>query len=123
MNLKVFTLLLKQSGLSIDQASSGADALALAEEKTYDIIFLDDMMPEMSGKECLIEMQKRAGENPEFKNKNTPVVCLTANAVSGAREEYMALGFTSYLSKPVKAPALEGMIRDLLPEDKYKNQE
>lgn len=123
MNLKVFTLLLKQSGLFIDQATSGADALALAEEKTYDIIFLDDMMPEMSGKECLIEMQKRAGENPEFKNKNTPVVCLTANAVSGAREEYMALGFTSYLSKPVKAPALEGMIRDLLPEDKYKNQE
>lgn len=122
MNLKVFTLLLKQSGLSIDQASSGADALALAEEKTYDIIFLDDMMPEMSGKECLAEMQKRAAENPDYKNKATPVVCLTANAVSGAREEYMALGFTSYLSKPVKAPALEGMIRDLLPEGELREK-
>ena len=116
MNLKVFTLLLKNSGLSIDQAASGAEALTLAESKTYDIIFLDDMMSEMSGKECLAEMQRRAHADPAYKNRTTPVVCLTANAVSGAREEYLSLGFTSYLSKPVKAPALEGMIRDLLPE-------
>ena len=114
MNLMVFKSLLKQTLIRIDTADSGDEALALAYDKKYDIIFLDHMMPEKDGIETLHEMRAQV-KNP---NGNTPVVCLTANAIAGAREAYLAAGFDDYLSKPINSGKLEDMLIAYLPEDK-----
>lgn len=105
MNLKVVRMYLKDSGLEIDTAGSGMECLHMISEKKYDVIFLDHMMPEMDGVETLTEMKKT-----EHKNKETPVVMLTANAIRGAMEEYLAEGFDAYLSKPLKPEELEEII-------------
>ena len=61
---------------------------------TYDIIFLDDMMPKMSGKEVIVELKKDA-------SFNIPTIALTANALTGMKEEYLSIGFDGYLAKPI----------------------
>lgn len=114
LNLVVFENLLKKTRLPIDTAESGRAALRLTESTKYDIIFLDHLMPDMSGIETLREIRKQEGGA----NRDTPTVCLTANAVSGAREEYLAAGFTDYLTKPIDAERLEAMICALLPNEK-----
>lgn len=114
MNLVVFTNLLKQTGIRIDTASSGYEGLSLAFDKKYDIIFLDHMMPDKDGIQTLHEL--RARENDP--NADTPVICLTANAISGAKEKYLAEGFDDYLTKPIDSVKLENMLIELLPEDK-----
>ena len=92
---------------------SGLEALDMIKEKKYDIIFLDHMMPDMDGIETYQNM-KMLEDNP---NKDTTVVMLTANAIMGAKEEYLGIGFSDYLSKPVQAPKLEAMILKYLPEE------
>ncbi|MBE7004042.1 MAG: response regulator [Ruminococcaceae bacterium] len=116
MNLEVFKSLLKRTCVQIDTAASGDDGLALARGKKYDIIFLDHMMPEKDGIETLHELRLQA-ENP---NLQTPTVCLTANAISGAREQYLAEGFDDYLTKPIDADKLEEMLMQYLPKDKLQ---
>ncbi|MCR5675330.1 MAG: response regulator [Lachnospiraceae bacterium] len=114
MNLVVFTNLLKQTGIRIDTASSGEEALSLSFDKKYDMIFLDHMMPDMDGIETLHKMKARENDP----NTDTPVICLTANAVSGARKKYLSAGFDDYLTKPIDSVKLENMLIDFLPEDK-----
>ena len=114
MNLTVFKNLLKLTGIRIDTASSGDAGLALARENKYDIIFLDHMMPEKDGIETLHEMQSW----DDYPNKDTKKVCLTANAISGAREQYLAAGFDDYLTKPIDSTKLEEMLLEYLPEEK-----
>ncbi len=97
MNLKVFTGLLKDTKIEIDTALSGKQSLEMITQKKYDIIFMDDMMPDMNGRETLANMKGL----PDNKNENTAVIMMTANAIRGAKEEYLSLGFTDYLSKPV----------------------
>jgi DNA-binding NtrC family response regulator len=84
------------------------------EEKTYDIILLDQMMPGMSGEATLNEMLRRGIL------KGTPVIALTADAIIGARENYLAKGFTDYLSKPVKYDKLEQILREYIPKEKQQ---
>jgi CheY-like chemotaxis protein len=91
---------------------SGREALSMAEDKKYDLMFIDHMMPEMDGVETLKHLRE-SGANTE-----TPAVALTANAVSGARQMYLQSGFTDYLSKPVDGKRLERMICRLVSEDK-----
>ncbi len=114
MNLNVFESLLKQTKVKIDTAGSGDEGLALAYNKKYDIIFFDHMMPEKDGIETLHELRANK-ENP---NIDTTVVCLTANAISGARENYLVEGFDDYLSKPIDPLKLEDMLLRYLPKDK-----
>ena len=114
MNLTVFKSLLKLTGIRIDTASSGNEGLALVRKNKYDIIFLDHMMPEKDGIETLHEMQSWE----DYPNKDTKKVCLTANAISGAREQYLAEGFDDYLTKPIDSAKLEEMLLEYLP--KYK---
>ena len=116
MNLAVFQSLLKRTLAQIDTAASGDEGLALASGKKYDIIFLDHMMPKKDGVETLHELRAQT-ENP---NLQTPTVCLTANAISGAREQYLAAGFDDYLTKPVDADKLEKMLLRYLPQEKLK---
>lgn len=113
MNINVFKALLKRTEINVDSAMSGSEALDMIKEKKYDIIFLDHMMPDMDGIETYQNM-KLLEDNP---NKDTTVVMLTANAIMGAKEEYLGIGFSDYLSKPVQAPKLESMILKYLPEE------
>ena len=114
MNLTVVKGLLKQTQIKIFTAESGYECLHLVTKHKYDIIFLDHRMPGIDGIETLHRMK----ELPHNLNKETPVISLTANAVSGARAEYMQAGFQDYLTKPINSAALETMIINYLPKDK-----
>ncbi|MCH5263976.1 MAG: response regulator, partial [Lachnospiraceae bacterium] len=113
MNLAVFQALLKRTKMNIVTADSGRKCLELVKEQSFDIIFMDHMMPEMDGIETLHEIQKLN----DFPNEETPVVALTANAFSGARESYLKEGFKDFLTKPIDADLLEQMILSYLPEE------
>lgn len=114
VNRRVLTNLLKPTAIHIDEAGGGEQCLELVKERAYDIIFLDHMMPDMDGIQVLHKMR----EWSDYPCKNTPVIALTANAVSGAREMYLNEGFQNFLSKPVNPEKLEKMIMDTLPEEK-----
>ena len=116
MNLTVFKSLIKQTRVQVDTANDGDEGLLLAQDKKYDIIFLDHMMPHKDGVETLHELKEQA-DGPNF---NTPVICLTANAISGAREEYIEAGFNDYLTKPIDTEKLEDMLLDYLPQEKLQ---
>ncbi|MBR5407530.1 MAG: response regulator [Lachnospiraceae bacterium] len=114
MNLMVFKSLIKQTGVRIDTADSGDEGIMLSGDVKYDILFLDHMMPGKDGIETLHEIRK-SQTNP---NADTPAVCLTANAISGAREQYIEAGFDDYLTKPIDPEKLEEMLLFYIPEDK-----
>ena len=113
MNLKVVEGLLKATKIQIDTAVSGSECLECVKTTPYQMIFLDHMMPEMDGLETL-EHMKNLADNP---NAQTPVIMLTANAIVGAKEEYIEAGFTDYLSKPIRETELLEMILKYLPEE------
>ena len=114
MNLTVMRGLLKATKVQLDEAESGQEALALTAKNKYDAIFLDHRMPGMDGVETLEALRTQS----EGKNEKTPVICLTANAISGAREWYLAQGFNDYLTKPVDGGQLEAMMIKHLPPER-----
>ncbi|MEE3467851.1 MAG: ATP-binding protein [Eubacterium sp.] len=116
-NLIVIKGLLKETGVQIDTVDSGKSALEMTAKKSYDVVFVDHMMPEMDGIETLDEMKKQPGYD------NAVHIALTANAISGAREMYLAAGFDDYLSKPVDGTLLETMLKKYIPESKQVTQE
>lgn len=116
MNRKVFRNLLKDTQIRIDEADGGSVCLEKVAQNHYDIIFLDHMMPEMDGIETLHRMKEMEANQC----KDSYIVALTANAISGAREMYLEEGFDDFLSKPVMAGKLEEMIQKHLPETKIK---
>jgi CheY-like chemotaxis protein len=113
MNIMVFVNLLNKTEMDIDTAESGDMCIKLTSNKKYDIIFLDHRMPHKDGIETLTELRSLQ-DNP---NIATPVICLTANALTGAREEYLAAGFSDYLSKPIDPEELENTIIRFLPPE------
>ena len=113
MNLKVIVGLLKETKLKIDTAASGFECLDMVQKTKYDVVLLDHMMPEMDGMETLEKMRNCSS----MLNPSVPVIMLTANAVTGAREEYLAAGFTDYLSKPIKEADLNAMLLKYLPKE------
>ncbi len=115
-NRKVFKNLLKETKIKVEQADSGKQCLKKTAGTKYDIIFLDHMMPELDGVETL-RLLRSAKDNA---NSDTPVVVLTANAVVGARDKYLAAGFDNYLSKPIIPENLEKLIADMLPREKLR---
>lgn len=110
MNLDVFCRILKDTGISIDTANNGEEALELLEKNAYDLVFLDHMMPVMDGIETLKRIRERG------LCKDTPVIVLTANAVAGEKQMYLDAGFDGYLSKPIAGRLLKEMVRSKLPE-------
>ena len=113
MNLKVVKGLLKETQIQIDTAASGRQCLERVKTTRYDVIFLDHMMPEMDGIETLQNM-KLLKDNL---NREVPVIMLTANAIVGAKEEYIQAGFTDYLTKPIQETELLAMLVKYLPEE------
>ncbi|MBQ1614022.1 MAG: response regulator, partial [Selenomonas sp.] len=119
INLTVVKGLLKQTQMQVDTAMSGYECLKMAGETAYDVIFLDHRMPGLDGIETLQRLQAMSKQAGAL-NADTPVVALTANAVSGAREEYMAAGFDDYLTKPIDSHQLEKLLRNMLPASKVR---
>lgn len=113
VNRKVFRNLLKETQIQVTDAESGVECLELVQENHFDLIFLDHMMPEMDGVQTLHHIQ----ELSDFPCLNTPIVVLTANAVSGAKEKYLAEGFDDFLSKPIVPEKLENMMKRMLPQE------
>ena len=88
------TRALKDFGFIIDSCYDGIECLnKIKDGNSYDLILMDIMMPNMNGEKCIKELKK-------IKSFNTPVIALTADAVAGAREKYISLGFIDYISKP-----------------------
>ena len=111
MNRKVIRGFLKLLGIEPVLAGSGAEALEFVRGAHFDLIFMDHMMPVMDGIETLKRM--RAGKLPE----DTRVVVLTANAIIGAKEEYLRNGFDDYLSKPVDYEKLTDLLARYIPAE------
>jgi len=90
----------------------------MCKNNKYDVIFLDHMMPELDG----IETHKILIESEECLNKETPIIILTANAITGARDSYLSYGFDDYMSKPIDPEKLEKTLIRFLPENLIEEQ-
>ncbi len=112
-NLMVAEKLLRDTKVMTDRAESGKEALNLCLKNEYNLIFMDHMMPEMDGVECLHAIREQTGGL----NKSTPVVALTANAGSENQALYSREGFDDYILKPVEGSVLEAALQKFLPED------
>lgn len=116
LNLQVICGLLKGNRINIDTAESGEQCLDLFGKNEYDLVFLDQRMPNMDGVETLAELKKLY---PDAAGK-TPVICLTANVLAEGKEMMLKAGFTDYLTKPVKLFEMEQMLLRYLPADKVR---
>ena len=112
-NLKVAYGLFKLFGIDAKTVFSGKEAIDFVQENDFDIVFMDHMMPEMDGVEATAEIRKLGG-----KYKNIPIIALTANAVNGAKEMFLANGFNSYISKPIDMQTLSQILKEWLPQEK-----
>ena len=119
LNIKVATKLLERyNANNVTSIDNGFDCIEkITSGEKYDVILLDDMMPKMSGIETLHKLK-------EIPNFNTPVVALTANAITGMREKYINEGFNDYLAKPIERDQLIRVLNTLLDipiTEEYKN--
>ncbi len=118
MNLTVFCGLLRSTRIQIDKAESGMQALSMAHDKKYDMLFVDHRMPKMDG----IEMLTALRADDTSVNQHSICIALTANAIAGAKEMYLAAGFEGYLSKPIDGAKLEATLSQMLPAEKVLHE-
>lgn len=112
MNLTVAEGLLKYYGITVSTASSGFESIQMCKDNEYDIVFMDHMMPGMDGVEAMKKI--RATRDP--KDDSMPIVALTANTMSTAREMFASEGFDGFVSKPVNLTELERVMKKVIPE-------
>ena len=122
MNLEVIEGLLEQTGIKVTTAESGKECLEILRGNEFDVIFLDQMMPGMSGVQTLDKIRE------EGLAKKTPIIALTADAIVGAKDNYIKEGFSDYLSKPVIYDSLEAILQKhldpgIIQKDTVKNSE
>ena len=112
VNLKIVSLCLKKYEMVVTLADNGEESIKLCRDNDYDIILMDQMMPGMDG----IEAMKKIREiSPRYaKNGECSIIALTANAISGVREELISEGFDDYLSKPIDFNKMEEMFGEIL---------
>lgn len=106
LNLKVAENVLKNFKVSTETVTSGLECLSCVKSKKYDIIFMDIMMPNMSGVEVLKKLREE--------KVNIPVIALTADAIEGQEEKYISEGFDGYLSKPIDKTKLKVILNKYL---------
>ena len=115
LNLKVASKLLKERLLEVETSSSGFDCIEkIKSGNKYDIIFMDIMMPKMSGKDTLKKLK-------EIEGFNIPVVALTADAMSGVGDKYIEVGFNDYLSKPIENTELNRVLNKIFTKEKEED--
>lgn len=113
-NIEVIRGLLGCLGMKIFAVMSGEECLDAVKRRSYDIVLLDHMMPDMDG----IETLRRLKLMEEDLHDKPVIIALTANALVGAKEFYLSRGFDDYLAKPVDYSKLEDMLRKYLPPEK-----
>lgn len=106
LNIKVATMLLEKLNVEVESVTSGKECLEKIKTSNYDVIFMDIMMPDMDGVETFNELKK-------IENFNTPVVALTADAVTGAKDKYLGLGFVAYIPKPINMDLLKSVLQSI----------
>jgi len=111
LNIKVASRMLKFYNIDADTCNSGLECIDKVKDNKYDLILMDDMMPKMSG----VETFKKLKEDKKF---NTPVVILTANAISGMKEKYINDGLDDYLAKPIDKLELKRVLNKYLGKEK-----
>ena len=116
MNCKLVKSLLKKTGIEVEEAFSGQECLAKTDSTAFNLILMDHLMPGIDGIETFRRI--RAGEGP---CKNIPIIALSANPDTDARELYTKEGFSCYLKKPVKPSHLEQVVADFLPPELVRN--
>jgi CheY-like chemotaxis protein/nitrogen-specific signal transduction histidine kinase len=114
-NLKVAYGLLRLHGIDAHTVSSGKAAILSVKLEDFDIVFMDHMMPEMDGIEATNEIRKMGGRYNDL-----PIIALTANAISGAREMFLANGFHDFIAKPIDSKELNEKLIEWLPPDKVE---
>ncbi len=121
MNLMVARGILNSYGIQVDTCASGTAAVEQCVGTVFNLIFLDHMMPGMDGVETL----KCIRTMKEGEYQNLPIIALTANAISGAREMFKNEGFTEFVPKPIERSVLERVLRRVLPEQciQYRMEE
>lgn len=108
VNQRIVSKMLQRLGHRVTIASNGIEALALHERERFDAIFMDVQMPEMDGLETT-----RSIRGMKDQQNQTPIIALTANAMIGDRETYLASGMNSYVSKPFKLKDLEEALTEV----------
>lgn len=118
VNLKVAGSSLSYYGLQVDKASSGMEAVALCKKNHYDMVFMDQMMPQMDG----VEAMRRIRQIDAYYAPNGPcrMIVLTADSVSGVRSRLIEEGFDEYLGKPMNYQQLERLFQRFLPKEKLQ---
>lgn len=117
VNTFVIKGLLKKTEVKLDLCYSGEECLEKVKDTKYDIIFMDHMMPNMDGVETFNLI--RSGDTV---NKKSPIIVMTANAISGAKDKYLEQGFTDYISKPIDGIVLEEIVKKYLPAELVKGE-
>ncbi|WP_424244590.1 PAS domain S-box-containing protein [Elusimicrobium posterum] len=111
INVIVAEAILEEYKIVPDTALNGKEAVEMAQKNKYDLIFMDHMMPEMDGVEAT-QIIRASGAS-----KDTPIVALTANAISGAKEMFLANGFNGFITKPINKQELAADLIKWLPEE------
>jgi CheY-like chemotaxis protein len=134
-NLKVAEGLLAPYGAVVDTCWSGPEAVELVKRGSYDIVFMDHMMPGMDGVEATAlirawETKKAPGSSEEDSQAvieippgGVPIIALTANAVSGMKEYFLSKGFNDFLSKPIDMSKLDEILVRWIPRSKKKKSD
>ncbi|MDR2144209.1 MAG: response regulator [Treponema sp.] len=115
-NLKVAQGLLAAYRMRVDICDNGASAVSMTRGKHYDMVFMDHMMPGMDGIEAMKRIRAMDGEY----FKRLPIIALTANALSGAREMFLSRGFDDYLAKPIELSRLNALVEKWVPLEKRR---
>lgn len=113
INREVVKAILEPLSLTIEEAENGVDAVKLAGRTAYDMILMDSHMPVMNGEEATRSIRSRKGIN-----QKTPIIAITADAISGVRERLLTGGMDDYISKPIHTAEIYRIIRKYLPEEK-----
>ena len=114
INRKVARSFLQSYGLEITEAESGMEAIELVRRTCFDIIFMDHMMPMMDGIEAVQNIRSDCGENGRL----PVIIALTANAMEGVREVFLANGFQEFITKPLDRRAMHMVLLKWIPEEK-----
>ncbi len=110
MNLEVIASILEMLDIEVTRADGGQAAINHLDVEVYDLILTDDMMPEISGTELMQYLHGNAGSA----SHSTPIVVLTANAIVGAREDYIRKGFDDFMTKPIDVDVLQKILMKYL---------
>lgn len=108
MNLQIMYNFLKDTHAQMTLVKSGFECLDELDKNDYDLILMDDRMPDMDGVKTLSTIRNMINNE----NNNIPVIMVTANAVCGYEEKYVNAGFADYLAKPLTKDKLLNSVRD-----------